>query len=63
MFEFNQPTYFIRDPEMIKHLAVKEFDSFTDHRLILSKETEPLFAKGLFGMTGQRWKGKLLITP
>ncbi|KAG5683846.1 hypothetical protein PVAND_013109 [Polypedilum vanderplanki] len=56
MFEFNRPAYFIRDPEMIKRLCIKEFDSFSDHRLILSKEAEPLFASALFGLTGQKWR-------
>ncbi|KAG5684348.1 hypothetical protein PVAND_013583 [Polypedilum vanderplanki] len=56
MFEFNHPAFFIRDPELIKKLAVKEFDSFMDHRLVLSEDAEPLFAKALFGLTGQKWK-------
>ncbi|KAL7031685.1 hypothetical protein ACKWTF_007101 [Chironomus riparius] len=56
MFEFKHPTYFIRDPDIIKRLAIKEFDHFTDHRLVLDEEVEPLFAKGLFGLTGQKWK-------
>ena len=58
MFEFKHPTYFIRDPDIIKRLAIKEFDHFTDHRLVLDEEVEPLFAKGLFGLTGQKWKGQ-----
>lgn len=58
MFEFRHPTYFIRDPEIIKRLTIKEFDSFMDHRLVLSEEAEPLFAKALFGLTGQKWKGE-----
>lgn len=57
MFEYKHPVYFIRDPEIIKKLTIKEFDHFTDHRLVIDEEVEPLFAKGLFGLTGQKWKG------
>jgi cytochrome P450 family 9 len=57
MFEFKHPVYFIRDPEIIKKLTIKEFENFTDHRLVIDEEVEPLFAKGLFGLTGQKWKG------
>jgi cytochrome P450 family 9 len=59
LFEFHHPAFFVRDPELIKRLAVKEFDSFTDHRLVLSEDAEPLFAKALFGLTGQKWRGMI----
>ena len=57
MFEYKHPVYFIRDPEIIKNLTIKEFEHFTDHRLVIDENVEPLFAKGLFGLTGQKWKG------
>lgn len=57
MFEFRVPCYFIRDPEMIKQLAIKDFDSFTDRRVILDEKVEPIFAKTVFGLQGQKWKG------
>ena len=60
MFEFKYPAYFIRDPAIIKHLAVKEFDFFSDHRMIISEDVEPLFGKALFGMKGQKWRGEYL---
>lgn len=57
MFEFLNPTFIIRDPEIIKRLVVKEFDSFSEHREMFPVETEPMIGKVLFFMKGQEWKG------
>lgn len=43
MFDFKQPVYLIRDPEILKHLAVKEFDSFPEHRSVIDEEIDPVF--------------------
>jgi hypothetical protein len=59
MFEFRHPAYFIRDPELIKKLAIKDFDYFMDHRLLFTEEMEPTFTKALFALTGQKWKGNV----
>lgn len=59
MFEFRTPAYFIRDPEVIKQIAIKDFDSFPDHRALFDENVEPLFAKGVFGLKGKKWKGLL----
>uniref|UniRef100_A0A1B0D3B3 Cytochrome P450 n=1 Tax=Phlebotomus papatasi TaxID=29031 RepID=A0A1B0D3B3_PHLPP len=47
MFEFRNPMVLVKDPKIIKHLAVKEFDHFVDHRTIIPSEAEPLFGKSL----------------
>jgi cytochrome P450 family 9 len=46
----------LRDPKLIKQLAVKDFDYFMDHRTIVSEEADNLFGKNLFSMTGQKWR-------
>lgn len=56
MFDFKQPVYLIRDPEIVKYLAVKEFDSFTDHRSVIDEDIDPLFGKSLVSLKGDKWK-------
>ena len=47
----------VRDPKIIKQLAVKEFDHFMDHRQLITEEMDPLFGKALFSIRGQKWRG------
>lgn len=56
MFEFRRPTYMIRDPEIVKMLAIKDFDFFSDHRVIIDEHSDPLFGKSLFSLKGQKWR-------
>lgn len=53
-FEFVKPVFLIRDPKLLKKLAVKDFDYFMDHRKFID---DPLLGRGLFLLTGQEWKG------
>lgn len=43
MFDFRVPQYFIRDPEAIKQIAVKDFDHFEDHRPFTDEKTDRLW--------------------
>ncbi|CAO1441602.1 unnamed protein product [Diamesa hyperborea] len=45
IFEFRSPVVFLRDPKIIKQLAVKEFDHFMDHRTLITEEMDPLVGK------------------
>jgi cytochrome P450 family 9 len=56
MFEFRYPSYFIRDPQLIKRLCVKEFEHFSEHREIIPTETDEILGKSLFFLKGQEWK-------
>ncbi|XP_055589833.1 cytochrome P450 9e2-like [Uranotaenia lowii] len=60
MFDFLTPLFVIRDPELIKQVAVTDFDHFVDHQPLFgnSKYDHPdiLVGKSLFTLTGQRWK-------
>ncbi|XP_021705963.1 probable cytochrome P450 9f2 [Aedes aegypti] len=62
MFDTITPFFVIRDPELIKQIAIKDFDHFVDHRPTFGLDDETvehpkaLFRKTLVSMTGQRWK-------
>lgn len=47
----------VRDPKLIKQLAVKDFDYFMDHRTLINEDMDPLFGKALFSIKGQKWRG------
>lgn len=47
----------MRDPKLLKKLAVKEFDSFAEHKLLLDEKVDPLFGRALFSLKGQKWRG------
>jgi cytochrome P450 family 9 len=51
-FVFKQPIIILRDPELIKTIAVKDFEYFTDHRSILPEDGEPLWSRGLVSLQG-----------
>lgn len=50
------PIYLIRDPEILKHISIKEFDSFEDHEFIIDREVDSLFGQTLFLMKGDKWR-------
>ncbi|GLH10658.1 Cytochrome P450 9e2 [Gryllus bimaculatus] len=50
IFQFMTPVVFVRDPEVIKKLAVKDFDHFVDHQTLLTEKLDPLMAKNLFAL-------------
>nr|AVL92878.1 CYP450 [Locusta migratoria] len=54
MYRFGMPTLILRDPDLIRLMLVKDFDSFTD-RGVPHNEQEPL-NHNLFFMNGAKWK-------
>ncbi|XP_069676321.1 cytochrome P450 9e2-like [Periplaneta americana] len=56
LFEFSNPIVLLRDPDLIKTVTVKDFDNFTDHRAIVTEDSDPLWGKGIFNLQGQQWK-------
>lgn len=50
-YQFTLPGLLIKDIDLLKQLAIKEFDSFTDHRQVLDYDVEPLF-KNLISLKG-----------
>lgn len=56
LFSFTKPVYFIRDPELYKQLAIKDFDSFEDRKFVLDAKNDRLFGNTLVQLEGQRWR-------
>lgn len=57
-FEFRRPTVFVTDPKLVKQMAVKDFDYFMDHRVVINEEIDPIIGNMLTALTGQKWKGR-----
>lgn len=57
-YELTKPTYMVRDPEMIKKIAIKDFDSFTDRTPVFGDAVpaDSLFFNSLFSLRGQKWR-------
>ncbi|XP_018336207.1 cytochrome P450 9e2-like [Agrilus planipennis] len=54
---FQQPILIIRDPELIRKIAIKDFDVFPGHNAIASDDVDPLLSKNLFSIQDtQRWR-------
>lgn len=56
LFDFRSPLFLIRDPEMIKQIAVKDFDNFVDHRMFLDENSTNIFSKSLIMLRGEPWR-------
>ncbi|KAH1027134.1 hypothetical protein HUJ05_000702 [Dendroctonus ponderosae] len=56
MYQFSIPTLVIKDPELLKQLTVRDFDHFTDHRILVDADADPLWSGNLFALTGRKWK-------
>lgn len=56
LYSIMKPQLLIRGPDLIKQIAVKDFDHFMDHGSIISMDVDPLFAKTLGALKGQQWR-------
>ncbi|XP_075973973.1 cytochrome P450 9e2-like [Anticarsia gemmatalis] len=54
-FEFLKEIVMIRDLELVKKIALKDFEYFLDHRSFFSESTS-YFARNLLSLKGQEWK-------
>lgn len=55
-FEFMTPIYFLRDPEIIKQICVKDFHHFADHPKNILGVNDPYLENALLLLTGQKWR-------
>ncbi|XP_063915542.1 cytochrome P450 9e2-like isoform X1 [Zophobas morio] len=55
-YQFLVPTLVLKDPELIKQITVKDFDHFVDHRTFIPEDSDPLWGKNLFALTGKKWR-------
>ncbi|XP_053685853.1 cytochrome P450 9e2-like [Sabethes cyaneus] len=60
MYDLTTPVFVVRDLELIKRMAVKDFEHFVDHVPLFSQtdcdHPNLLVGKSLFALTGQKWK-------
>lgn len=57
MFEFRNPVAVIRDPQIFKLLANTHFKHFTNHRVVMTENIDPMFSKILPFLKDDNWKG------
>ncbi|KYN44186.1 Cytochrome P450 9e2 [Trachymyrmex septentrionalis] len=63
-FDGMNPIVMIRDPDLIKAIGVKNFETFPDHRAFVDEVNDPLFGKNLFSLRGEKWRDvRTLLSP
>ncbi|XP_014476486.1 PREDICTED: cytochrome P450 9e2-like [Dinoponera quadriceps] len=55
-FDAMNPVVMIRDPELIKSIAVKNFEIFPEHRSFIDEVNDPMLGKNLFSLRGDKWR-------
>ncbi|XP_039754300.1 uncharacterized protein LOC120629425 [Pararge aegeria] len=55
-YEFLRPVIFVRDLDLVKRIAIKDFEYFLDHRGLTAENVEPLFSRNIISLKGQEWK-------
>ncbi|KAG8228713.1 hypothetical protein J437_LFUL009395 [Ladona fulva] len=55
-YQGTQPALLVKDPELLKHILIKDFHIWMDRAFEMDEEIDPLNSKGLFNLKGQRWK-------
>jgi cytochrome P450 family 6 len=56
IFSFDKPSLLIRDPELLKNILVKNFQTFMDHMISVEDKFDPLFGNSLPLLKGQLWR-------
>ncbi|CAL4066031.1 unnamed protein product, partial [Meganyctiphanes norvegica] len=61
-YEFQTPALMIGDPDLLKHVMVKDFEHFTDRSFVTFNE--PVMDHMLLGLKGPMWKSvRSFMTP
>jgi cytochrome P450 family 9 len=61
LFDFNTPTVMLKDPNLIRDICIKNFDTFIDHDSFVTEEMDPIIGSNLFSLRGQRWRDMRII--
>ncbi|XP_025157108.1 cytochrome P450 9e2 [Harpegnathos saltator] len=64
MYDFTTPLIMLRDPDLIKSVALKHFDIFPDHRIYIPGDQDPMFSKTLLLLRGDSWRmARSMLSP
>ncbi|XP_016952967.1 probable cytochrome P450 9h1 isoform X1 [Drosophila biarmipes] len=64
IYALRDPIFFIRDPEVIKLVAIKEFDHFANHHGMHNNVQESILSKSLISLRDGRWREmRNILTP
>jgi cytochrome P450 len=64
IFSFDKPSLLIRDPELVKNILVKDFQTFMEHIVSFEEKFDPLFSNSLVALKGQFWHNlRTHLTP
>ncbi|XP_059058018.1 uncharacterized protein LOC131851527 [Achroia grisella] len=55
-YEFVKPVLMVKDLELVKKIAIKDFEYFLDHRTFVDETVDPVFGRNLISLKGQEWK-------
>nr|CAD7614182.1 unnamed protein product [Timema genevievae] len=63
-FQFTRPRTIIRDIELLKLIAIKDFDHFMNHFTFSNPDIDPLISGNLLLLKGQRWRDmRAILSP
>ncbi|KAL0125643.1 hypothetical protein PUN28_004617 [Cardiocondyla obscurior] len=61
---FHKPCLLLRDPDLIKHFMIRDFENFSDRHFAGSNQKDSIGMKNLFGLKNPAWKYlRTKITP
>ncbi|XP_016986099.1 probable cytochrome P450 9h1 [Drosophila rhopaloa] len=64
IYALRDPMFFIRDPELIKLIGIKEFDHFVNHHSMHNNMQESILSKSLISLRDGRWREmRNILTP
>ncbi|BES99489.1 Cytochrome p450 [Nesidiocoris tenuis] len=64
IYRFWWPALFVKDPELIKTVFVKEFPSFHDNDYYVNPDVDPILGLNPFNSKGEKWKySRGIVTP
>lgn len=55
LLDFRQPVYMVRDPELLRQIAIKDFDHFEDHKMGANNSNDML-SDSLVMLRGDKWR-------
>jgi len=64
IYALRDPVFFIRDPELIKLVGIREFDHFANHHGMHNNMQESILSKSLISLRDGRWREmRNILTP